>query len=65
MFTVILTVILIMPADTKDIKQSRNMPTLDDCMRAANDWLLQDVKKSGGVGLVAGCSLNPIAGTDG
>lgn len=65
MFTIILTVILIMPADVHDIKQSAEMKTLQECMTAANDWLAQDIKKSGGVGLVAGCSLSPIEGEDG
>lgn len=65
MFTIILTVILIMPKDVKDIQQSLEMPTINECVTAANEWLSQDVKISGGVGLVAGCSVNPIEGVDG
>lgn len=65
MFVIILTVVLVMPQNVKDIEQSHEMPTIKECMRAASDWLSQDVKKSGGVALMAGCSVSPIAGVDG
>lgn len=66
MFTIILTVILIMPADQKDIKQSRPMASLEECFSAARAWLDQDAGASGAVGFAAGCSSTrapgPIAG---
>ena len=65
MFTIILTVILIMPKGVEDITQSRDMPTMQECMAAANDWLSQDVEKSGGKGLGAGCSISPTDGMNG
>ena len=54
-----------MPQGVKDITQSRDMPTMQECMAAANDRLSQDVEKSGGKGLGAGCSISPTDGTNG
>jgi hypothetical protein len=58
MFEFILTVILVMPGDQKDISQSHDMSSLEACMSAATAWLEQDAHAIGGVGLAAGCSKN-------
>jgi hypothetical protein len=57
MFEIVLTVILVMPPNVKDIQQEHHMETKEACWQAAKDWLDQDIGKSGGVGFMAGCSI--------
>jgi hypothetical protein len=57
MFEIMLTVILVMPPNVKDITQERHMDSKEACWQAAKDWLDQDISKSGGVGFMAGCSI--------
>jgi hypothetical protein len=65
MFTVILTIILIMPADQKDIQQAREMTSLDECWSAARAWTDQDAKAAGVAGFAAACASTPTPGRDG
>jgi hypothetical protein len=67
MFTVILTVILIMGPGKDDITQSRQMASLLECFDAALAWDEQDARKAGAdvVGFASGCSIQPTQGQDG
>lgn len=65
MFTVILTVILVMPPDKDDLKQDRAMPSIEECWSAAAAWVAQDAKAAGAVGFQAACMVTPIPGRDG
>lgn len=65
MFTVILTVILIMPGEAKDITQARPMPSMSECWETAAAWVAQDAKAAGAEGFAAGCSVTPTPGRDG
>jgi hypothetical protein len=66
MLVFVLTVILVMPGKEKDISQDRAMPTMEACFEAAKEWVGQNIEKSGGVGLGAGCTVTKeeIKGVD-
>lgn len=67
MFTVILTVILIMPPDVDDVKHDRRMASIEECSTAAQAWIEQDAHAAGHgvVGFAAMCGVMPIPGRDG
>lgn len=61
-YIITLTLILIMPPDSKDIEQSREMPSLSECFDLAKAWGEQNVEASGGVGFASGCSVTAPPG---
>ena len=66
MFTVTLTVILIMGPGKDDLTQSHQMKSLLECFDAALAWDEQtNAAALGAVGFAAGCSVTPTEGRDG
>lgn len=62
---VLLTVVLVTPEGQPDVSSSRRIETIDSCLVAAREWLDQDPRKAGGIGVAAACQKVQAPGEDG
>lgn len=65
MFTIILTVTLIMPPGHAPISQERPMSSAAECAKAVQAWIEQDISATGAIALDAGCTSSATPGRDG
>ena len=54
---ILLTLTLVMPAETPDVDVRRFKPSLDECVAAGTLWLKNDARAAGGIGLRFSCEM--------
>lgn len=52
---VFLVLTLVTPANKPDVEQTQRMQSIEECGKAAMEWLKQDIVAGGGVGYAAQC----------
>lgn len=64
-WVIMLTVALVTPEGKPDVSSSRRIESIDSCIEAAREWLEQDPRKAGGIGVAAACQKVQAPGEDG
>lgn len=61
----LLTVVLVTPDGQADQQMSRQVKSLEECFAGAKEWMAQDAKALGGIGLAVSCQRVEAPGEDG